>query len=241
MQNMEQVPEPARLAALGMRSELLAYFGDGLAAVWLYGASVFGDAGIDVDLHVLLRDAPEEPHVTWLRGLDPRVAQQAGVKEIDCWYITLEDASSPGPPRDLRHVDLQDKHWPLHRAHWLAGAVVVVHGLSPQDVLLPVSWPELESTLRHEVEDATARLNDGNAYWTLQLCRVLASLETHDVVRSKLDSAAWALERLAPNIHPVIEAAVRYYRRTANPADKELIRSAYPALFAAVRSHIDRL
>ena len=238
MRSLDEVPHSARRGALAMRAELLAQFPDGIAAIWLYGSNVFGYSGIDIDLHVLLREYPDDAQTQWLRELDRRVTESEGVGEIDCWYITLDAARGPDQPRDLRHTNVRDLHWSLHCAHWLAGACVVVHGISPLDVLPTPTWPELEATLRQEIEDAGRYLADGTAYWTLQLCRVLASLETRDVVRSKLDSADWELDHLPPSTHPAITAASRYYHHTPQPGDPELIRAGYPNVYAAVRGLI---
>jgi hypothetical protein len=88
------------------------------------------------------------------------------------------------------------------------------------------------------VETAHGHLHDGATYGVLQLCRVLASLATRDVVRSKLDSGDWALSRLPGEAAPAIEAALRVYRGAALPGDDLLIRDASPTFFDLVEARI---
>jgi hypothetical protein len=161
--------------------------------------------------------------------------------DLDVWYITLDDARKRKQPATVGPwgAGFRDAHWALHRAHWLAGACVVVHGLSPADVVPEPDWGELEAVLRREAEEADASREAGSAYWTLQLCRVLASLETRDVVRSKLDSGEWALERLPPGCASIIHAARRYYSGVAMAGDVDLIKAEFPAFHGVIRPLID--
>jgi hypothetical protein len=233
MPSLQEVAAPARNAALHMRDELLAAFGDDLVAIWLYGASIFGPHFIDVDLHVILRRRPDSDELDWLRELDRAITKETGA-EIDNWYILEAEARSSNAPHDLRHPDFADKHWSLHRAHWLGGACIVVYGAQPEEIVAAPSWEEISRELHEELREAERHLDSGSPYWVLQLCRVLASLETRDVVRSKLDSADGALERLPDETHDVICAAMRYYRSESKPEDEALIAREYPALYTTV-------
>jgi Domain of unknown function (DUF4111) len=102
-------------------------------------------------------------------------------------------------------------------------------------VVPPPRWDELEAALRAELE---AERDVTSAYWTLQLCRVLASLETGDVVRSKLDSGDWALKRLPTQAHVTINAALRYYSNRGRESDDALIKRSYPTFRRMVRRAI---
>jgi len=53
---------------------------------------------------------------------------------------------------------LRDKAWALHRAQWLAGHCVVLHGPEPADIVSAPTWAE------------------HNAYAVLNACRILRSL-----------------------------------------------------------------
>jgi hypothetical protein len=225
---------------------LAAIFNRDIAAIWLYSGSLFSPVALDIDLHVLLRRTPDPSENERIRGLHSSVSKGIPwVDEIDAWYILLADAARADEPSSVGpwHAGLKDRHWSLHRAHWLAGACIVMHGLSPSDVVKRPQWKELEATLRIETQaEAQAGGEEGNAaspYWTLQLCRVLASLETHTIVWSKLDSGDWAREHLPGSTHAIIDAATRYYTRNNNESDEALIAADYPAFYRLIRPMID--
>lgn len=225
-----------------MRAGLIHIFGEDLAAIWLYGAPLFGPSFVDIDMHVLLTRSPTPERGRQIRRLHERIERDLpDWNELDIWYVLLDAARLPEPPANVGpwNPGFRDNHWSLHRAHWLAGACVVVYGLLPQEVVVSPTWEELKETLRLEADEAGHRLDGGSPYWTLQLCRVLASLETRDVVRSKLDSGQWALQRLALEAHAIIEAAMRFYARTAEASDPELIATAFPGFYRLVRALID--
>ncbi len=243
MKTLKDVPSTVHRAAAGLRDGLVDLLGADLAAVWLYGAPLFGPHFLDIDAHVLLRRSPTPQEGRGIPDLHERIERSLpGGAELDTWYILLEDARLASPPPNVGpwNPGLRDGHWPLHRAHWLAGAVVVVHGLSPSQVVPAPTWEELAATLRAEAAEAADHLGRGTAYWTLQLCRVLASLETHDVVRSKLDSGEWALRRLPRRTHAIIRAAGRFYTGEARADDQHLIAQSFAGFHQAVRPLIDR-
>jgi Domain of unknown function (DUF4111) len=232
---LEELSNSTRTVVRELCSGLAEIFGDDLAAIWLYGGSLFAPHAVDIDLHVLLRRMPDQSESERLRKLHARISNNVPwVDELDAWYIRLGDAGSPDEPFSVGpwQPGLKDGHWSLHRAHWLAGACIVVQGLEPSDVVPPPRWDELEATLRAEFE---AEQNVASAYWTLQLCRVLASLETRDVVRSKLDSGAWALKRLPTRAHVAINAAMRYYSGRSREGDDALIKRSYPTFRRMIR------
>lgn len=110
----------------------------------------------------------------------------------------------------------------------------MIHGLHPADIVQPPKWEQLKRTLRREVERS-----EPSPYWVLQLLRVWASLETRDVVRSKLDSAEWALERLPRQYHAIIQAAIHFYQRSSKSDDQSLIAEDFPMFVAEIRQWID--
>ena len=138
MKTLDDVPESVRRAAARLRDGLVDLLGDDLAAVWLYGAPLFGPHFLDIDLHVLLKRPPTPKEGTTVRDLHERIERDVPEgAELDTWYILLDDALLASPPANVGpwNPGLRDGHWSLHRAHWLAGACVVVHGLSPAQVV----------------------------------------------------------------------------------------------------------
>ena len=239
--SLDEVPEVSRAAALFLRGGLLRIFGPDLETIWLYGASVFGPHAIDVDLHILLHGRPMPEQAEALLRLHQQAGRDIPGLDIDSWYILSEDARRADPPANVGPwaPGYVDKHWAFHRAHWLAGARVVVYGKAPEGIVPAPSWDDLERALREEADEAARHLDRGSAYWTLQLCRIWTSLETRDVVRSKLDSGEWALERLPSACAPIIHAARRYYSGADMPGDLDLIKAECPAFYHTIRPLID--
>jgi hypothetical protein len=229
--------QPVEIIPYALRDVLLDVAGADLAAIWLYGASVFGQVVIDVDLHILLHRQLTARQWRTVRETHVRLAREAhlSIADLDFWYISLEAARGQADPVHLAPWarNLRDEHWSLHRAHWCAGRCKVVHGLQPLTVVQCPSWRELEIVLRRELLAPQA-----TAYWVLQLCRVWASLETRYVVRSKIDSGNWALERLNSEHHDVVIGALRCYQSEARPDDLHLIQERFSALLAEVRNQV---
>jgi hypothetical protein len=61
-----------------------------------------------------------------------------------------------------------------------------------------------------------------------------------DVVRSKLDSGTWALDRLPLETHQIIKAAMRYNTRSSEEDDEAVISRQYPPFYAVIRPLIER-
>ncbi len=230
----------ADAVAFELRDALLSLVGDEVAAIWLYGASVFGHPFVDVDVHVVMKR--DLPVTLWerIQTIHREISRSTGVarEDLDWWYISLEAARGTASPKHLGPWThgLIDEHWALHRAHWLGGRCKVIHGLRPESVVPPPTWAELQDVLMREL-----RSPEPNAYWSLQLCRVWASLMTRNVVRSKLDSARWALQRLDHEHHLVVREAMKHYERGADAVDLGVIKERFPALLGEVRRRIDAL
>jgi hypothetical protein len=82
-----------------LRRGLIEIFGDDLAAVWLYGGSLFTPRALDIDLHILLRRIPDQFESERLRELHARISSNVPwVDELDAWYILLGDAGGSDDP-----------------------------------------------------------------------------------------------------------------------------------------------
>lgn len=228
----------ADLVAQSLSDSLRLIAGSDLCAVWLYGASVFGHPFVDIDLHILLQRQLSANAWESVRAAHTRLRESAGLlsEDLDFWYITVDDARSHRNPVHLSPwaAGLTDTHWALHRAHWLAGRLKIIYGPEPSSIVLPPEWHDIEKELRKELANPQP-----SAYWVLQLCRVWASLLTRDVVRSKLDSGKWALERLPKDYQALVKAAIRYYKRISNPEDQALIRDAFPSFRRKIQELVE--
>jgi hypothetical protein len=197
-------------------------------AIWLYGGQLTpGGSPGDVDLHVVLEREPDDRGSRAIRALHESICQDLGISELDAWYVLMSEASASEGPRDINwHVEVRDVNWALKRAHWAAGAYVLVYGLSPDDVVLRPRWSEIEDELLAQVAIAGQEI-EGDcphpAVLTMKLCRVLLSLVTREVVHSKLDAARWMLSKLSPESQAHVAAAMRTYKSAAEAGDDVLI------------------
>jgi hypothetical protein len=188
--------------------------GDKLAGVYLYGAIVFPEGGAtgDIDFHAILAAPPDAAEKSALADLHAGLARDYPPMgaELDGYYILLADALHSARPPHLLVPGVYDNSWALHRAHLRAGRCIVLRGPEPGQFLSAPTWPELETALQGELDYVAAHLADAPAYCVLNLCRLIYSFQTHDVVVSKRASAAWAVARL-PDWRSLIEAALRSY------------------------------
>jgi hypothetical protein len=232
------IDRQADLVAKSLSDSLQLIAGSDLCAVWLYGASVFGHPYVYIDLHVILRRQLSAKAWESVRAAHARLGESAGLppEDLDFWYITIDDARSHRNPVHMSPwaAGLTDKHWALHRAHWIAGRVNVIFGPKPSSIVSPPEWHDIERALRLELVNPQP-----SAYWVLQLCRVWASLLTRDVVRSKLDSGRWALEHLPKDYHALIQAAMRYYEHVRNPDDQGFILDGFHSFLRKIRELVE--
>ena len=156
---------------------------------------------------------------------------------LDGYYILLEEARQTSPPRHLLLADVTDNSWALHREHIRAGRCIVLQGPDPRQVYPAASWPELASALQGELDYVENHLDDYPHYCVLNLCRLMYSYDTRDVVVSKRASAEWAHVAF-PEWRTLVEAARKSYDRQATIQDKELLKSEVSGFFDFACEHI---
>jgi hypothetical protein len=223
--------DPSRWDVKSEVRDLCQAFADGLRdslreklhAVYVYGAVTFPETDYtgDVDFHVIVMEPPTEAERVAILGLHDRLVRDFPPlgSELDGYYILLDDARGTARPRHLLYPDVVDDSWALHRAHILAGRVIVLHGPDPRTIYAAPSWPEINDALRGELDYVEAHLAQYPAYCVLNLCRLMYSYETGDVVTSKAAAASWAMDRFAAR-RPLIEAARRSYAREDTAEDR---------------------
>jgi predicted nucleotidyltransferase len=208
--------------------------GDKLYGVYLYGALAFPDGGStgDIDLHVILKEKPDDAEKSALDDLHAMLARDFPPlgAELDAYYILLEDARQTLPPRHQLRPDIFDDSWALHREHIRAGRCIVLGGPDPRQVYPAALWSELEAALQGELDYVARHLADYPAYCVLNLCRLMYSFDTRDVVVSKRASAAWACDTY-PEWRPCIDAALKAYDRLATTQDQEHLESLVERFF----------
>lgn len=214
----------------------------------LYGLYIYGAAALpedtptgDIDFHVILT-APltddERSRLFELHDVLARDYPPLGV-DMDGYYLLLADARGTQPPQSQMWERATDKSWALHREHIRAGRCIVLHGPDPNGIYLPAAWPEIEQALEEEIEYVEGHLDRYPHFCILQLCRLIYSHETRDVVISKAEAADWA-GRAFPEWGRHIEAARKSYAQEATAEDQEFMLAEVGAFLEFARARIDR-
>jgi len=159
--------------------------------------------------------------------------------DMDGYYILLTDARRAQPPQSQMWQRATDKSWALHREHIRAGRHILLHGPDPKEIYLPATWPEIEQALEGELQYVEDHLHQYPDYCILQLCRLIYSYETSDVVVSKAQASDWAHDAL-PKWRRHIELARKSYARQATPEDREFMLTEIGAFFEFARTQIEQ-
>ena len=239
MEPPEEIKDLCQALLQGLRVVL----GDKLYGLYLYGAAAFPDSGPigDIDFHVILKTALTDWEKKELENLYATLARDFPPlgTELDGYYILLSEAQQPSPPTHQLRTDIVDSSWALHRAHIRAGRCIVLQGPDPARVYPPVSWPEVESALDGELKYVEDHLDDYPDYCILNLCRLMYSFETHDVVVSKAAAAAWAWDAF-PDWRRHVEFAQKSYARQGTPEERKFMLSDVKRFFWFASEHINR-
>ena len=217
--------------------------GEKLLGVYLYGALTFPDAGPlgDLDFHVILHaplDSREKSHIQALHAALAHDFPPLGA-ELDGYYVLSEDARRATPAPDQLRADLRDLSWALECAHIRRGQCIVLQGPDPLQVYPEVAWPELERALAGELEFVLKNLHHYPAFCVLNLCRLMYSYATRDVVVSKRFSARWATDEF-PEWAALIESAGNVYDRKATAADEQALDSLVGRFYAFAFAQIEQ-
>jgi hypothetical protein len=217
-----------------LREGLKATLGDKLYGIYVYGAAAFPEQGFarDIDFHVILaealtdgeRGAIGELHRALARDFPPLGA------DLDGYYILLAEARQTSPPVHQLRPDISDESWALHREHIRAGRCISVYGPEPKQVYPPATWAELESALWGELAYVEAHLDEYPDYCILNLCRLMYSFETGDVVVSKAMAAGWA-QGVFPQWGEQIEVAMRSYAGQVTEGDRRRMKAEVRGFF----------
>ena len=222
---------------------LLRILGEKLYGVYIYGAAAFPDAVPtgDIDFHVILESELTDEERSNLEKLHQSLAEQFPPLggEMDGYYLLLADARRATPPRSEMWQRAVDTSWALHRAHIRAGRCIVLYGPDPAEIYLAASWPEIERDLWGELAYVEDHLLDYPDYCILNLCRLIYSFETRDVVVSKAQAAAWAHDAL-PEWRRHVELAQKSYARQATAEDRQFMLAEVGAFYEFARARIGR-
>lgn len=222
---------------------LKVILGEELYGVYIYGAAAFPDTMYtgDIDFHVILKSTLTPDEKTQLEKLHESLAQRFPPPggELDGYYILLRDAVRKTPPKSQMWKRATDNSWALHRAHILAGRCIVLYGPDPEEIYPPPTWPEIETALYGELDYVEKHLRDYPDYCILNLCRLIYSFETKDVVISKAQASEWALDAL-PQWRRHIELARKSYAHQATPEDRQFMLTEVEKFFKFAEERIER-
>ncbi len=245
---LADLPLGPRLACERLCDELVALLGTELVSLWVYGAVTQPDRPKrlgDVDTHGIVRHVPPSDVRVAIDELHTSTAREFDI-EWDSWYILESDARSATPPGHALQPQLVDESWALHRAHWLKGAYVSLHGVEAENLVPMPAWAELVAALRSELQFIDRLLQNSSvsaaemAYCVCNSCRILHSLSSRDVVVSKREAAQWAMLNGPSMWQPAIEAALRVYDGEQTTSDSAPLNSNGLLVVEAARSSFSR-
>jgi len=217
--------------------------GEKLYGVYIYGASAFPDTlpTGDIDFHVILKSSlsgKERFHLEKLHKLLAEKHPPLG-GELDGHYILLKDARRTAPPKSQMWKQATDNSWALHREHILAGRCLVLFGPEPKKIYPPATWPEIKNALYGELDYVEKHLTAYPDYCILNLCRLIYSFETKDVVISKAQASSWGFKNL-PQWKRHIELAIRSYSHRTTPEDKQFMLTEAEMFFEFAKKRIEK-
>ena len=217
--------------------------GKKLHGAYIFGAAAFPDAFPtgDIDFHVILNGALTEDERSRLERHHDFLAERYPplAVDMDGYYILLDDALRKSPPRSEMWDRATDHSWALHREHIRAGRRIILHGPEPKEIYPPASWAEVESALCGELDYVEKHLTQYPDYCILNLCRLIYSFETKDVVISKARASEWGCEAL-PEWRRVIEVARKTFCRQATAEEKQLMLAEVGRFLEFAHGRIER-
>jgi aminoglycoside adenylyltransferase-like protein len=200
----------------------------------------------DLDTYVILGSEPDEETARRIEEAQETIARDLDV-EWDTWYVLAADAGRQDPPRHAFRPERRDTSWAIHRAHWLAGRFIRLHGPDPSDLVEAPDWAELGGELSRELEHIERHVVEGDTdpyeatYAILNGSRILHAVETASVAISKREAGAWALDHLPARWHAALGAATRSYDGRPAPEDAGLLAAEMGPFVSFVRDRLPAL
>ncbi len=226
--SFDELPPEIQAVCTGLLDGLKAALSDNLYGVYLYGAMVFPETRYveDIDFHVIVNKKLTDPEKEAIKKLHHELSEESPFtkEDLDGYYILVEDARKMSTPWHQVYPDIPDEAWPLHIAHMRAGYCIILHGPAPSEFLPEPTWQDLKAGLESSMKHTGKNLDMHPAYCVLNLCRLLYSYRTQDVVVSKRLAAEWTMEHF-PDWQELVDSALRVFEREEKNEDKSLLES----------------
>jgi hypothetical protein len=217
-------PKEIREICLEFVNALIAVLQEKLHGVYILGAAAFPDTFAlgDIDFHVILKSALSNVERQGIHELHQKLKQAYPPLggELDGYYLLLDDARKADSPISQMWSGAIDNSWALHCAHLRAGRCLTLFGEAPEKFYPLPTWEQLKVALWGEFDYIEAHRQSYPDYCILNLCRLIYSFESGEVVVSKAAAGRWACETL-PEWQQIIELAARYYPGKATGRNKQ--------------------
>jgi hypothetical protein len=218
--------------------------GQKLYGAYIYGAAAFPDevpTG-DIDFHVILQEKLTNSERRELEILHESLSIQYPPlgEEMDGYYILLSDARRSIPPKSQMWQCDTDESWALHCQHIRAGRHIILYGPDPATIYPRASWPEIEKALFGELNFVARHLHKYPDFCILNLCRLIYSFETREVVVSKAQTSEWAFDAL-PEWKRHIALARKSYADQVTDEEKHFMLAEIVSFFKFAHERIERI
>jgi len=237
------LPDPIRILCEAFVSRLQEIIPANLHGVYLYGAAVFPDSGPvqDVDCFVILKTPLSKTERDELLSLHEEMTADYPPlgEELDTYFILQEEAGRQDAPTHQLRPAIRDYSWALHCAHIQAKRYLTLFGPEPKGIFPRPSADRIIAALGNEIAFINANLKYPG-YCILNLCRIVYSLKSSDVVVSKQFSGNWASEQY-PQWTDLITAASCSYDGTVSESQISLMADELPVFHEFATMEIDNL
>ncbi|MFC1900446.1 aminoglycoside adenylyltransferase domain-containing protein [Chloroflexota bacterium] len=224
----DELPQGIQAVCNRLLGGLISALDDNLYGLYLYGAMVFPETRYieDLDFHVIINQTLADSEKEAIRKLHNEISDEFSVSkdDLDGYYILLDDARKLTTPWHQVYPDILDESWPLHIAHMRAGYCITLYGPEPGTFLPEPVWRDLMKGLGSTLIHTVKNLDRHPAYCILNLCRILYSYTTGDVVVSKSSAAGWVQEHF-PEWRELVDSTLRVYEKEEDSEDRDNIRS----------------
>lgn len=190
---------------------LFSLLGGDLIAVYLYGSLARGchnPATSDADLIVVLKDGFAQPDMDLLCDIQQEVSVPIDAEFVTESKLNDNNCSTPiaflNPPRCIEQSQ-KGSTFPIDRQDAYEAGIALV-GPPPRDLILPVPWKALTSSLDFLFPYIASHFKNN----VLMLCRISYTWTFHEMC-SKREAGEWALTALGEEWRPVIEVALDEY------------------------------